>query len=173
MADKKSNEQKNDFNSAAERWEKRIDRPLTFLTLIFGIAAAYFTLIEWRVRSIVKDPEFVAEVARRTRPTMVFDADGRIISDTGVLPFLQRVPKIERGKPGAWDTRIIIEPKAVLASEPIVQALDESEVSVSAKKVYGTSWEILVTPRAILMGSENHSPTNLMPPRFRLEIVAP
>lgn len=163
----------NGFKATASRWEKRLDRPLTFITLMVGIAAAYFTVIEWRVRSIVKDPEFVAEVARRTRPAMVFDAEGRILSDTGVLPLLERMPKVENGKPDEHDTRITIEPKGVLPSEPIIQALDESGISVSARKIRGTAWEVVITPRAVLLASENHSPTNLVPPRFRLEIVAP
>lgn len=172
MSESQGEKPRRGFKDTAQRWQKALDRPLTFMALAFGIAASYFAVIEWRVRSIVKDPDFVAEVARRTRPAMVFDSEGRVLADTGVLTFLEGVPKVETGVPGRFDTRITVRPKTVLPAEPIIQSLDEGNVSVTAKKIQGTAWEILVTPRSIFLATQD-APTNLAPPRFRLEIVAP
>jgi len=146
---------------------------IAFVTLLIGVAGGYFRLVEWKVRSIVRDPNFVAEVARRIRPAMVFDSEQHIFSDTGVRALLEEMPNVEIGGAPTYQTRIAVRPKHVLTSEPILEALDEGEVSVTTRRGRDTTWEIHVSPRAILMATENFSPTNLAPPRYRLEIVAP
>ena len=63
-----------DFKQTAHRWYERLNGPLGFALTVIGIATLYFGVIDWRVRSIVNDPDFVATVARRIRPAMVFDS---------------------------------------------------------------------------------------------------
>lgn len=167
------------WKGTAERWWRALDSPVGFLLTLFGAAAAYFALVEWRVNSIVKDPDFRQEVARRARPGMVFDEDGRVIADMGVLALLKDVPEVKMtttsnefgGK--SVTTTIIIQPKEYLAVEPILESLDHGSVSVSAKRIRGTAWEIFLSGRYYFAVDLEHSPTNLAPARYRLEIVPP
>jgi hypothetical protein len=83
-------EQKSEtFIETARRWRKALDSPTGFLLTIVGLASAYFLVLDWRVDLLVKDPEFVAKVARRARPAIVFDADRRLLSDSGAYRFLR------------------------------------------------------------------------------------
>jgi hypothetical protein len=73
---------------------------------------------------MVRDPEFVAQVARGARPAIVFDADRRLLSDSGAYKFLEGVPEVELNviddtvKSGLeipyTFTRIIVRPKCRL-----------------------------------------------------------
>ncbi|HEY5741614.1 MAG TPA: hypothetical protein VIS99_03655 [Terrimicrobiaceae bacterium] len=143
------------------------------VALVVGLAitvgSLYFALIDWRVRSIVKDPDFVAEVARRARPALVFDSEGRVLADTGALAFLKDTPRVESA---GNQTKVTIDPRNALPAEPILQALDQGNVSVTVKRGSGISWEIVIAARSILLTTED-VPSNLAPPRFRIEIVPP
>jgi hypothetical protein len=97
----------------------------------------------------VKDPEFVAKVAQRVRPAIVFDADPRLLADAGAYKLLEGVPEVELNvidetvKSGLETpytfTRIIVRPKVPLASAPIVEALDSGDISVKAQQIAGTA----------------------------------
>ena len=169
-----SKEQPESFKKEANRWYKALNRPLTFVVLMFTIAGGYFAVIEWRVRSIVMDPDFRAEVARRVRPAMVFDSEGRILADTGVLAFLKSVPEVEPAPKGetGYHTKITIHPRGVLPAEPIIEALDFGAVSVTARRIRGTSWEIFIAARSQGIITE-YKPAYLSPARYRLEIIPP
>ncbi len=103
---------------------------------------------------------------------MVFDSEGRVLADMGALAFLESIPVVENAGTNSFETRITIRPRTVLPAEPILQALDDGNVSVVARRSRGTSWEILVTPREMLLATE-YTPTNLAPARYRVEIVPP
>jgi hypothetical protein len=160
-----------DFVATARRWSKALDSPLGFVMLMFGIAAAYYGTIDWRVRCIVRDPDFRAEVAKRVRPAMMFDSNGRGLSDMGAMALLERAPEVQDNTNG-WGTKIIIHPKQFLPVEPIVESLDIGNVSVSVKRNRGTSWEVVVQGRDQLLSVESN-PAALSPSRYRLEIVPP
>lgn len=167
---------KETWKSTATRWWKALDSPLGFFLTIFGAAAAYITVIEWRVNSIVKDPDFRQEIARRVRPAMVFDAGGRVLADVGALGLLEGVPNVKittttnAGGTSSMTT-ITVRPKGFLAVEPILESLDDGHVSVSVKRVGGTAWEILVTGRYGFYVDPEFVATNLAPERYRLELV--
>jgi hypothetical protein len=154
------------FTDILRRWERALDRPVTFLVTVIGLAGAYYAVVEWRVRSIVKDPDFVSDLARRARPAMVFDST-HVIADMGAFAFLESLPEVMDG-----GGKIIIRPKKFLPSPPIVESLDFSFVSVTAAPGKGISWEVSISARTQFFGAEG-PPTNLPPPRFRLEIVPP
>jgi len=160
------------FKDKARMWFKALDSPLAFVSLVFAAAFGYFTIVEWRVRAIVKDPEFLAEVARRSRPAMVIDSEGRVLSDMGALSLLEGVPGVEAVGPSKSYVKITIKPRTMLPAEPIVQALDEANVSVTAARGHGVSWEVVLVPRFVAFAFEGAT-TNLAAPRFRIEIVPP
>ncbi len=163
------NETKKTFKDTYHSWLNALNGPLAFVVVVFTIAGVYFFNIDSRVRSIVKDPEFVAAVAQRVRPAMVFDSKGIVLADMGALAFLEEVPRIEDISHGV---KITIHPKAILPAEPIIQALDEGNVSVKAQRSSGLSWEIVVSARHAFWANE-YSPPDPTPERYRLEIVVP
>jgi hypothetical protein len=126
---------------------------------------------------VVTDREFIAQVARRARPAIVFDADRRLLADAGAYRLLEGVPEVElnvkdetaKNEPRTF-TRIIVRPEVPLPSALIVEALDSGEVSVKAWQIAGTAWEIRVEGRANFVTTE-FQPANLAPYRYRLEII--
>jgi hypothetical protein len=171
------------FKGTALRWFKALDSPVGFLIAVLTGAAIYFAVIDWRVNRLVNDPDFVAKVARRSRPAIVFDADRRLLSDSGAYRFLEGVPEVELNvidetvKSGLeipyTFTRIIVRPKVPLASPPIVEALDSGDVSVKARQIAGIDWEIRIEGRAINITADGGPVVSLAPYRFRLEIIPP
>ena len=176
-------EQKSEtFIETARRWRKGLDSPTGFLLTRVGLARAYFLALDWRVELLVKDPEFVAKVARRARPAIVFDADRRLLSDSGAYRLLEGVPEVElnvkdetvKSELGPYTfTRIIVRPKVPLASAPIVEALDSGEVSVKAWQIAEIAWEIRIEGRAVNITADGGPAVSLAPYRFRLEIIPP
>ncbi len=65
--------QKKDLSSSVFKNQNNstiINGLLAFVVVGFIIVGVYFANIDSRVHSIVKDPEFVAAVARRVRPAI-------------------------------------------------------------------------------------------------------
>jgi len=52
--------------------------------------------------------------------------------------------------------KIIVHPKGMLPGEPIIEALDDGNVSITVRRIRGTSWEVLVARRAQLFGGERN-----------------
>lgn len=162
------------FRQAARRWYQAIDSPLAFLVALLSVATLYFAAVDWRVRALVEDPEFIATVARHARPALVFDADGRALADMGALQYLESVPSVKPA-PEEVDTylaTITVHPKSFLPAEPILEALDTGPVSVETRRGPGLSWEIRLSRRytALAVGGR---PPSVSSPRYRLEIVPP
>lgn len=170
------------FMEAARRWSKALNGPTGFLVGVATLAGAYFLAVDWRVNRLVQDPEFVAKMAKRARPAIVFDADRRLLSDAGAYRFLEGVPEVElnvkdktvKSGYGPYTfTRIFVRPKVPLASAPIVEALDSGEVSVKASQIAGLAWEIRIEGRAVNITADGGPVVSLAPYRFRLEIIPP
>jgi hypothetical protein len=121
---------------------------------------------------MVRDPDFMAQLARRARPSMVFDSEGSVLADTGARSLLESDPEVvpTPKREAGYDVKITIHPKEMIVGEPILESLDLGNVSVTARRIRGTAWEILVTERADVITTE-YQPVNLSPARYRLEIV--
>jgi hypothetical protein len=83
------------FKEAVWRRINAVNIPLAVFVAVFSLAVLYFGAIESRVKELVRDPEFVAKVAQRVRPAIVFDADRRLLADAGAYKFLEGVPEVE------------------------------------------------------------------------------
>lgn len=158
------------YRRAARAFLHALNAPLGFTITIFGLAAVYFAIVDWRVQVIVRDPEFIAKVARSVRPALIFNADGAI-DDMGALDLLESVPEIKVAPAGEknYDVKIVIRPKK-FSFEPIIQSLDISNVSVTAKRAGGLSWEVTFSSRGDFIGVERPE-IELMKPRYRLELA--
>ena len=124
------------FKETLDRWLNVFARPEGFLAVLFTAAVAYFGWVDSRVHSMVNDRDFIAQVARCARPSMVFDAEGKILADTGVQSLLKNDPEVQSAPQGEtnYHTKIILHPKAALPSEPILESLDLGECLDNAPK---------------------------------------
>ena len=68
---------------------------------------------------------------------MVFDAEGKILTDTGVQSLLKNDPEVHSAPQGEtnYRTKIVLHPKAVLPGEPILESLDLGNVSITPRKI--------------------------------------
>ena len=65
--------------------------------------------------------------------------------------------------------KIIVHTKGMLLGEPIIEALDDGNVSFTVRRIRGTSWEVLVASRAQLLAASGIKPARyLSPARYRL-----
>lgn len=156
----------------ARKFVRFVERPATLVLTFLGLAGAYFAAVEWRVRTITRDPEYLADIARRVRPSLVIDDEGRVLSDTGALSLLEKPPEIVL--PAKEDregyTKIMITPKQYLKAEPIVEALDIGNSSVLVRRGKGISWEVRVGARYQSIVT-SYEPKELSSPRYRIELV--
>ena len=167
-----SRNQNQTFSERGQRFYRFIDSPITFLATLLGVAGIYLAVVEWRVRTIVSEPAFIQMIARQVRPSVVFDADGRVLADSGAMALLDEVPQVILPKQNdrSFIARILITPKRFIA-EPVIESLDYSFIAVSAHRAKGLSWEIVLSDRAELISGEGPNPEKLPSPRYRLELV--
>jgi hypothetical protein len=92
------------------------------------------------------------------RPSMVFNSEGNVLADTGAPNLIESVREVVSPPEGEtrYDIKIIVHQKGMLLGEPIIEALDDGNVSVTVRRIRGTSWEVLVARRAQLLGGERN-----------------
>lgn len=145
---------------------------LPWLSALGVLVALIGPYVEWRVRSIVGDPEFKKEIARRVRPSLVFNSEGVVSNDTGALELLESVPEVRKAPKDDHTFFVTIRPKAWLAAEPILESLDIGAVSVTLERLPGTAWKMTVSARTSYLALQSQ-PTKVALPRFRLELNPP
>ena len=167
-------EKRKSFFDTLQCWYHALNGPAAFVATMIALLGAYFAAVDLRVKSIVGDPQFKAEIARLVRPAVVFDSEGRIHPDTGALALLESVPDVRPAPEGeeSYHTVVTIRTKAWMAAEPILESLDTEGVSVKARPIKGNGWEIrLSARRSVIVPREQ--PTDVAPPRYRLELIPP
>ena len=159
------------FMSTARSWLLKLDSPLGFVLVVWTLGLLYFGAVEWRVRTIVDNPDYRAKIARQVRPALVFDAKGILLADHGALSHLQSVPTVEldADPTNSNYARVLVRPKEALRQPPILEALDLGSVSIEVNPLPGIEWEIRVSSRLGPVAPEAES-AGLEAPRFQLEI---
>lgn len=146
---------------------------------LIALLVALDGVLDWRIRSVVEAPAYRASVARMVRPAMVFDSEGRVLSDSGVRRLLECGPEIEFSDSFEDDflAKIRIRPKGFLAVEPILEALDSGFVAITPTRIVDTGYEFKILSRTRLLELDGETEetriADEMPMRFRLELVPP
>jgi hypothetical protein len=120
--------------------------------------------IDWRIENRIKNADFLREVARRVRPSLVFDDKGSIIADMGAIQYISDIKVSEDAKDSI---QIIIIPNEYLGIEPVLEALD-AEYSIHAER--GTKFDWIFKLYAIQQLVAEPSPQRRNE-RFRLELI--
>ena len=136
------------------------------LGIVLGIIVS-IVVIENRIEKIVsdklKDPEVLRQVAYHLRPSLTFNQNGTILSDSGAQQFIKDIT-VEMGE--NEPKSIIISPKDHLNSAPVLECLNYN-FSFSTKQVGKSDWQYkLSSPNYLVF----EGPTTVKW-IFRLEII--
>lgn len=119
--------------------------------VVLGIFVSIFALenkIEKIVLEKLKDPVILKEVAYYLRPSMTFDQNGTILSDSGAGKFVKEL-KIVMGK--YEPETIILSPTEHLNAAPILESLNYT-FTYSAKRINSSDWQYsLRSPNYLLI----------------------
>lgn len=144
---------------------------LKVIYVLAGIAVFLFvsyhgfnSYIDWRIDNRIKNSDFLHQLARHVRPSLVFDDNGSIIADMGAIQYISDI-KVSKGDKNS--VLIIISPNEYLGVEPVLEALD-AEYSIHAKRGQKFDWIFNLYPIQQLVMELSPERDN---ERFRLEII--
>ena len=134
--------------------------------VILGIVISIFTL-EDRVDKIVenklKDPEVLKQIAYLVRPSLTFNQEGTILTDSGAQDFIKDI-KVIMGE--NEPKSIIISPTNHLNIAPLIECLNYN-YNFSSKQVGKLDWQFDLSSPTYLV-TTSYQITDWT---FRLEII--
>ena len=135
--------------------------------IIAGILAfvwGFEDRIEKRILSKLRDPEVLREIAALIRPSLTFDHNGSILTDSGARQFIENI-NVEMGKDEP--NEIIICPTEHLNTQPILECLNYN-FFITARRAGTSDWLFeLSSPNYIVFEGSPEKKEWL----FRLEII--
>lgn len=146
-------------------WPRRVWEVLGAFGGLMALVAAIYgfnAYIDSRVEKIISTTGFLEKVAARVRPSVIFDADERILTDAGGLQYLDRI-EVPKNKQGVFPTQIIVTPKHLMPEAPLLTCLDPIWFKITAHRGKAIAWVYELEARGHMGGFE--------PIRFRLEIA--
>jgi hypothetical protein len=154
-------------------WEKYQHGLSIFTTLvgIAGIIYAFTTFIDYRIKTVVQDENYVRRIAAEVRPSVIFNGNGVILVDQGAMRYLNAVKILDYQPEQPWTNvplRILVSPKQFLSFAPLLTPLDPT---VSGSDVERTNQFDFVYTIGTGMMSTWVPPAPPPFPKFRLEIL--
>ena len=123
---------------------------VSIVGVLVALGTAFYVgveFIDWRVRSVVAENEFIERVAREVRPYVIFDQRGSILSDGGAMAHLVRIEEhpievvlAEEDSGGFHDLVIHVRPELNLATAPILEVLSTHDGVVRPERGIGYEW---------------------------------
>jgi hypothetical protein len=148
-------------------------KPTTVQNVIIAISIiAGFLVVGWgfedriakRVLIELRDPEMLREIASLVRPSLIFDHNGAIRTDSGATQFIKRID-VEMGK--GEPNRILVSPTEHLNTPPILECLNDN-FDIASSQTGKSDWLFeLSSPSYIVFESSPERKEWL----FRLEII--
>jgi hypothetical protein len=104
------------------------------LVTVFSVCVAAFygvlTFVDGRIEKQINDADFLKKLARKVRPSLVFDERGSIIADMGAVPLIKNIT-VSKGPEDSFT--IVVSPIDFLAVEPVLEPLDDLYVVLSER----------------------------------------
>ena len=120
--------------------------------------------IEKRILEKLRTPEVLREIASLIRPSLIFDHNGSIRTDSGAGQFIENI-QVEMGKDEP--NKIVISPTEHLNTQPILECLNYN-FYITARRIGKSDW-------LFELSSDNYLISEGSPERkewlFRLEII--
>lgn len=135
--------------------------------VFIAVIAGYHGLnhyIDGRIQEVISTDNFQEKLARKIRPSVVFNETESILLDSGAMAYLHSVA-VERISKN--NLTITIAPKELLGVEPVVEALDGRYVVLSSRGK-GYNWVFELKSGSYIVDG---MPEEDRPERFRLELI--
>ena len=168
-----SEQQNNTSQPAVLSYVSRVYR--LALPAIIGIGVVFASVVGFNlyvynlVEQKTSSDEFIKRLGDRVRPSLIFDANGTIIADSGALDLIE-IPEIEEIGEGPSPGYIItIRPKQYLSMAPFLQMLGGPSYALTAERTKGVNWKFTLEYHQVLV--MGRGPKRSITPKFRVEIM--
>ena len=136
-------------------------------SIVLGIVVIVFTIedrIEKRISEKLRDPEVLREIGSLIRPSLIFDHNGSIRTDSGAGQFVKTIKvKMAKDEPN----KIIMSPTEHLNTQPILECLNYN-FDITVTRIGKSDWLFeLSSPTYLVKESDDEKKEWL----FRLEII--
>jgi|APFre7841882654_1041346.scaffolds.fasta_scaffold39344_2 hypothetical protein len=164
MTDEKKQSRENSSAPNVRAMLKAIYAVAGVIILLVGTYYAFIKYVDSRVDSKIHNADFLKQLARSVRPSLVFDVKGSILADMGAVPFVTNISVSKAPKDGL---KITVSPVEHLGMEPVLEALDDHYI-IRAERGQKFDWVFHLSGIPYFVGES-------MPKRdrsrFRLEII--
>jgi hypothetical protein len=152
------------------------------LTLVIGLVGGAFGANAWikeKAREAVQAPEFLSDLSKKVRPSVIFDAHGSILVDQGAMEFLEKIEAVPDPDPlmSAWNNahpaRLVVTPKKPLTHPPLLTPLVAMYIPNDFTRVpNGSAWSLSFTNVEFADDTRaQEAAKGGRPFRYRLEIL--
>lgn len=151
----------------ASKKTKTVWEIIIAIGIIVGILAVGWSFenrIVKRILTELRDPDVLREIAELIRPSLIFDHNGSILTDSGAGQFIKKIEvEMTKGEP----SKIIISPTEHLNTPPILECLNYN-FDITPTRTGKSDW-------LFELSSPSYMVTEGSPERkewlFRLEVV--
>ena len=156
---------------ASRGWEHPLVVFGSVLGAIITIFVGYHGLnvfIDNRIESKISDSEYLTELARKVRPSVIFDINSSVLADMGAMEYLDSIiVSMDKER-----IEIIVRPTVHLGIEPVLESLDASyNIETARGPKYDWIFRLHAPPPYIAIERRQPDPAPLTAKRFRLEII--
>ena len=147
--------------------------------LLFASYHGFNSYIDSRISAKTADPDFLKALAKKVRPSLIFNEKGSITADMGASSLIEQITvssetimvPSKHGGPGAprLEYKIIIPPREYLGVEPTLEALDFG-YSIAVERGEKFNWVYRLYRISYLICAESPPKPDIYE-RFRLEII--
>jgi len=95
--------------------------------------------IDRSIKTTIKNPEYLRRIASHVRPAIIFNSNGSIINDQGGWQYIEEI-KVEPRESSHIPKKIIVTPKQILESAPILTAVDPAMFDTKTERGKNLNW---------------------------------
>lgn len=136
-------------------------------SIVLGIVVGVFIVedrIEKRISEKLRAPEVLREIGSLIRPSLIFDHNGSIRTDSGAGQFVKKI-QVEMGKDEP--NKIIISPTEHLNTQPILECVNHN-FDITARRIGKSDWLFELSSPTYLVTEGSPEKKKWL---FRLEII--
>ena len=124
---------------------KTVATILSVIGAFWGILWGATSFVDWRIKQVVTDENYMAKVAANVRPSAIFDSNNSIQVDSGAMKYIDRIEVFDRGTDPhteiiGFPKTIRVTPKRYLTHAPIITTLNGLMTDVTEERGDGFTW---------------------------------
>ena len=142
-------------------WQNIVKAFFAILAMIM-VMTGFNAYIDHRIETTIKNPEYLRKIASHVRLAIIFNSNGSIINDQGGMQYIEKIEITPRTN-SHIPIKIILTPKQVLKSAPILTAVDPAMFDTKTERGKNSNWVYTLEIKGSNFPMESC--------RFRLEII--